>query len=131
MAENDLQQTTRSNRRRGVFQVSSLETGLKETNKKLDNISTALEKVLQLNSPLINAKNFSLCYRRNHEDGACQEGEYEEAQVHMVGQSGQWSGQRNQGNLKQGFGIGFQTKPNKAKIILINCVVMPLFGLNQ
>ena len=110
VAENDLQQTTRSNPRRGVFHVSSLETGLKETNKKLDNIATALEKVLQLNSPLIKAKICSLCYRSDHEDGACQEGEYEEAQVHMVGQPGHWLGPRNQGNFKQGFRSGFQPK---------------------
>ena len=110
VAENVLQQTTRSNPKRGVFHVSSLETGLKETNKKLDNIATALEKVLQLKSPLIKARICSLCYRSDHEDGACQEEEYEEAQVHMVGQLGQWSGQRNQGNFKQGFRFGFQPK---------------------
>ena len=85
VAENDLHQNIRSNPRRGVLQVSSLETGLKETNKKLDNIATALEMVLQLNSPLIKAKICSLCYRSDHEDGACQEGGYEEAHVHMVG----------------------------------------------
>ena len=66
VAENDLQQTIRSNPRRGVLQVSSLETGLKETNKKLDNIAMALEKVLQLNSPFIKAKICSLCYRSDH-----------------------------------------------------------------
>ena len=110
VTENHLQQTMRSNPRRGVFQVSSLEIGLKETNKKLDNIATALKKVLQLNSPFIKAKMCSLCCRSDHEDGACLEGEYEEAQVHMVGQSRQWSGQRSQGSLKHGFRLGFQPK---------------------
>ena len=55
-----------------MFHISSLETSLKETNKKLDNIATALEKVLQLNSPLIKAKICSLCHRSDYEDGACQ-----------------------------------------------------------
>ncbi|CAA6657137.1 unnamed protein product [Spirodela intermedia] len=42
-----------------------------ETNKKLDELTSALNKVLNSNSPLIKAKIHSLCHSRDHEDGAC------------------------------------------------------------
>ncbi|CAA6664300.1 unnamed protein product [Spirodela intermedia] len=46
-----------------------------ETNKKLDELTSALNKVLNSNSPLIKTKICSLCHSRDHEDGACKEKE--------------------------------------------------------
>ncbi|CAA7400869.1 unnamed protein product [Spirodela intermedia] len=57
-----------------------------ETNKKLDELTSALNKVLNSNSPLIKTKICSLCHSRDHEDGACKEKEEVTAMGYNQGQ---------------------------------------------
>ncbi|CAA6654321.1 unnamed protein product [Spirodela intermedia] len=57
----------------GILNVAGRED--ERDKQKLDELTSALNKVLNCNSPLIKAKICSLCHSKDHEDGSCTEEE--------------------------------------------------------
>ncbi|CAA6674733.1 unnamed protein product [Spirodela intermedia] len=107
---------TMNQRQGGILNVAGREDeverdqtnhSLRETNKKLDELTSDLNKVLNSNSPLIKAIICSLCHSKDHEDGSCKE----EEEVNAMGYNqGQWSGQGDQASSSYNYGPKAQFK---------------------
>ncbi|XP_078434175.1 uncharacterized protein LOC144705374 isoform X2 [Wolffia australiana] len=124
IAEIDMQQISanrngRSTRRAGVLHIGNKEGEPSNAmiGRKLDEITSALQKVMQVNSPLIKTKICSFCSSYDHEDGACQPDsmEQDEEEIRVVNNSTQpWNQQRgSQGNFNtRSARPAFQHRPH-------------------